>query len=386
VRRLAKRRRKARCFAVVVALPAVAFVVSVGTAGVACAAVGSPPAAGVASEPVGAPVPGRVQILQSSMTSPRARRCLTRIREELTAGGFDVAINEFGADNDALWPPESPRPRDSLATITLVGNPDDGAAELWIVDGGLGERAAIRRLLLPAGAGTHEEEVLAVRTLEFLRARALELAHAGPPPPAPAPAPAKEAASVSLAPPAPAPPEEALPTAVVAVELGGGLLESSRTLGPAYLPFVGVRTSWLSVLEVRLSVAAFGSRPRVTSTQGSATVRENFGLLEVRAAFRRGHIVRPCIGIGGGALLVQVEGAGNKAYDGLRGHQWAGLVDAGGGLTFVLGHRLALSLEGHVQVAAPYPLIQFAGTEAARLGRPAFLGALTLVTPLGGSL
>jgi hypothetical protein len=376
---------KARCFVVVVALPAVAFT-CVGSADLAFAAVAFTSASGVAVEAVGSPPTGRVQLLQSSMTSPRARRCLTRIREELAAGGFDVVINEFGADNDALWSSESAGPRDSLATITLVGNPDDGAAELWIVDGGRGERAAIRRLLLPAGAGTHEEEVLAVRTLEFLRARALELAQAGPPPPAQAAAPIKETVSPSLPPPATAPPEEALPAARVALELGAGLLESSRALGPAYVPFLGVRTSWLSVLEVRLSVAAFGSRPRVTSQERSAAVRQSFGLLEVRAAFRRGHIVRPCVGIGGGALLVQVDGAGNAAYDGLRGQQWAGFIDAGGGLTFVLGHRLALSLEGHVHVATPYPVIQFAGAEAARLGRPAFLGALTLVTPLGGGL
>lgn len=381
MRRLAKRRRKDRCFALAVALLSVAF------AGVGFAA----PVAG-AVEPMGAAPTRRVQLLQSSMTSPRARRCLTRIREELAAGGFDVVISEFGADNDALWTPESRSARDSLATITLVGNPDDGPAELWIVDGAAGGRAAIRRLSLPAGAGTHEEEVLAVRTLEFLRARALELARASaPPPPPPPPSPAASAAPVAPAlatPPqrAPAPPDASAATARMAFELGACVVKSSPSLGPAYAPLLGLRAALLSVLEVRLRVAAFGSRPEVTSRQGGAAVRQDFGLLEVRTVLRPGKIVRPSVGVGGGALLVRVEGAGNVAYDGLRGEQWVGLVDAGAGLAIALGRRLALSVEAHAQLATPYPAIQFVGMDTAHLGRPTFLGAVTLLTPLGGVL
>ena len=119
---------------------------------------------------------GRVTVLQSSAVSPRARRCLTRLREELAAGGFEVTVSEFGAGGEALWMVDPPSPRDgSIATITLVGNPDDGDAELWIVDGVPWGRVVVRRLLVPAGAGTHDDEVLAIRTLEFLRATALEL-------------------------------------------------------------------------------------------------------------------------------------------------------------------------------------------------------------------
>ena len=124
-------------------------------------------------------------VLQSSSVSPRARRCLTRLREELTAGGFDVRVAEFGAGGEALWMVDPPAPGDgSIATVTLVGNPDEGEAELWIVDGVPGGRVVVRRLLVPAGAETHEDEVVAVRTLEFLRATAFELAGRMPPRPA----------------------------------------------------------------------------------------------------------------------------------------------------------------------------------------------------------
>src|SRR5580765_8809287 len=124
---------------------------------------------------------GRVTVLQSAAASPRARRCLTRVREELAAGGFDVTVSEFGAGGEVLWMVDAPAPRDgSIATIALICNPEDGPAELWIVDGVPWGRAIVRRLLVPAGATTHDDEVLAVRALEFLRASALELARGAP--------------------------------------------------------------------------------------------------------------------------------------------------------------------------------------------------------------
>jgi len=340
----------------------------------------------VAAEELVVPAPsGRVQVLQSRAASPRARRCLTRIREELVAGRFEVVMSEFGAESDALWTVDQPSARDSLATITLVGEPDEGAAELWIFEGGPSGRAAIRRFVLPAGAGAHDEEVLAVRTLEFLRASALELARSPTPTPVavPSPPPAPVVATIAPAPsPSASPPKGPAASGRLSFELGLCLLESSRALGPAYVPLVRLRAELLSHLEARLSVAAFGTRPRVTAMNGSAAVEQDFGLLELRATFRRGHRIRPSLGVGGGAGLVRVAGAGNWPYGGLRSQQWASLFDAGGGVTISLWHRLALAVEAHVQAAAPYSTILVSGEEAARLGRPTFLTALTLVTPL----
>src|SRR6266540_4046825 len=91
----------------------------------------------------------RVRVLQSSSALPRARRCLTRLREELAAGGFEVVVGEFGAGDEALWMVDAPSPRGgSIATITLIGNSDDGEAELWIVDGVPWGRGVVRRLLV----------------------------------------------------------------------------------------------------------------------------------------------------------------------------------------------------------------------------------------------
>ena len=79
---------------------------------------------------------------------------------------------------------------------------------------------------------------------------------------------------------------------------------------------------------------------------------------------------------------MHVDGAGNWPYAGLQGQRWAGLFDVGAGVTIMLARRLAVALEGHGQIAAPYPTVQFSGVEAARIGRPALLTSLTLVAPL----
>lgn len=328
---------------------------------------------------------GRVQILESSAISARARRCLTRVREELAAGGFEVTVAEFGSGSDDLWTVDSygalPGPPEdgSLGTIALVGNPDEGAAELWIMDGVPGGRAAIRRLPLPAGAGPHDDEVLAVRTLEFLRASALSLAR----PPAARPVPPAGALSPpTVAKPASPDAVDAGPPGPGALEMGLCLLQSSPALGPAYLPLVRLRLELVSVLETRVSLAGLGTRPRVTAAEGSATVGQDLALLEVRASFRRGQRIRPAVGVGAGAFLARVEGTGNWPYEGLRAHRWAGLFDVGAGLTISLGRRLAIAAEVHGQFITPTPSIDFSGVEGARLGRPAVLASLTLVTPL----
>jgi len=347
------------------------------------------PAAATALPPQPIGTGGRVTLLQPSTASPRARRCLTRVREELAAGGFDVTVSEFGAGGEALWMVDAPGPRDgSIATIALIGNLDDGPAELWIVDGVPWGRAVVRRLLVPTGATTHDDEVLAIRALEFLRASALELARGAPGSPAPStsanpPAPSSPAVTVAAQAAAPVAPAGAdAERGPVSFELGLAVLESSRALGPAFLPVARVRAEWLSLLETRVTLAGFGTQPRVTGPEGKAQVGQVVGLFELRAAFRHGRAVRPSIGAGAGALWVSVDGEGNPPYEGLRAERWAALLDVGAGLTARLGGRLLAALELHGQLATPYPTLRFSGEEVARIARPAVFASLTLVMPL----
>jgi hypothetical protein len=172
------------------------------------------------------------------------------------------------------------------------------------------------------------------------------------------------------------------PRGRLSFELGLSMLASSRALGPAFLPIARLRAEWLAVLETRVTLAGFGTQPRVTSAEGTAVVGQFVGLFELRAAFRHGQAVRPAIGVGAGVLRVSVDGQGFWPYEGLRGERWAALFDVGAGLTARLGGRLAAAFELHGQLAAPYPSLRFSGDEVAQIARPALFSSLTLVMPL----
>src|SRR5437762_4525859 len=122
------------------------------------------------------PLPsGRVTLLDPPGLGTTARDCLTRIRAELVAGGFDVALVDPGAHADPISVAEVlERQQGAVAAVALVGEPGQQGAELWILDR-VGSVPEVRRV--PADGEDPERlpEVLAIRTIEILRASALKL-------------------------------------------------------------------------------------------------------------------------------------------------------------------------------------------------------------------
>jgi len=322
-----------------------------------------------------------VVLLQPATASPGARRCLTLIREELVGGGFEVETVDPGPAKDPFSLADSmqAQPR-AVATIGLVGDPEVGRAEIWILDR-TGDKTEVRRLPAPSENPERVGEVLAVRTIEVLRASALKLLversrPAPGPPPAPPPAPMRPAPI-----PAKCPPEGAVPRQrVVALETGVSLLVSSTKLDPAVVPVARLRVGASGALVARLTLAGLGTRPRVETSRGTATIEQELGLLEVAAAFRRDRSLSPVVTLGGGALHVQSDGQGVGSYIGRRDERWAALIGIGAGLVAGFGRQLAVSLEVHVMLAAPYPLVRFADLDAAALARPAGWITLTAVS------
>ena len=158
---------------------------------------------------------------------------------------------------------------------------------------------------------------------------------------------------------------------------------SSPALTPAFLPVARFRAEWVPLFETRLTVAGFGTQPRLEERdKGSAAIGHFLALAELRAAFRHGRAVRPAIGVGVGGLRVNVEGSATSPYEGTGAERWSALFDAGAGITARLSGRISLAFELHGQLAAPYPTVTFSGKEAARLGRPALFSSVSLVTEL----
>ncbi|WP_437580456.1 hypothetical protein [Sorangium sp. So ce887] len=317
-------------------------------------------------------------LVRPGAADPSISEALIRIRGELVADGFDVELLDAQSAS-------APRPTmddagqqaGSAALIGLFLAPDGQAAELWVVDPRTNE-TLVRQIDTRGEAREHIVEVLAVRAVELLRASLLELlmssrrsaAPAAAPPPSEVSRQVPRRAERSLDPPR---------RSMWGVELGGGLLASPGGIGPALLLIARLRVAPPGPIEGRLSLAGLGTAPRVAGPQGSATVQQRFGLVELAALPWPELRLRPRFSVGLGALHVAVDGEASWPYRGVHSAQWAFAADAGAGVEFGIVRRLDVVVEAHALVAHPYPVVRFVETEAARGARPALLGSLSLV-------
>ena len=100
---------------------------------------------------------------------------MTRIRQELAAGGFEVVTVDPGPMSDPVSIANGMRRQlDAVATFAVLGDRDARPSELWILDR-IGGHAEVLRILAPVNDAEHVPEVFAIRAIETLRAGALRL-------------------------------------------------------------------------------------------------------------------------------------------------------------------------------------------------------------------
>jgi hypothetical protein len=315
--------------------------------------------------------PDVVILLQPSGASAGQRRCLTRIRQELLSSGFSVTIVDPGPETDpsSLADAVQHQPH-SAATIALVGDPTLGVAELWILDR-TGIRAAVRRITAPAEDPEHAAEVMAIRTIEVLRASALQ----------------RLVDSSEAHTPAPTCPPTLPVVAVVpkdrsasAVELGLAVLDNLGGPGPALIPIARLRAQLSDSFFARVTLEGLGTHPRVHAIEGSAEIDQTFGIVEIGATFRQDRRLEPFVTLGGGALHVAASGEGIYPFTGIDQSRWVASVDLGVGIMAVIRKGWALSFEVHTLIVAPHPVVQFSGIAAGTIGGPALAAAWSVVT------
>ncbi|XXY21617.1 hypothetical protein WME88_18545 [Sorangium sp. So ce216] len=335
-----------------------------------------------AASPAASGEPARVVLVQPGADDPSISEALIRIRGELVADGFDVELldaQSASAPRPAM--DDAGQQAGSAALIGLFLAPDGQAAELWVVDPRT-NKTLVRRIDTRGEAPEHIAELLAVRAVELLRASLLELLMSSRRSAVPAAAPPPSKVSPQVSRPAERPLDQPSRRSMWGVELGGGLLASPGGIGPALLLVARLRVAPLGPsgpLEARLSLAGLGMAPRVAGPQGSATVQQRFGLVELAALPWPELRLRPRFSVGLGALHVAVDGEASWPYRGVHSAQWAFAADAGAGVELGIARRLDVVVEAHALVAHPYPVVRFVETEAARGARPALLGTLSLV-------
>jgi len=314
-----------------------------------------------------------VALLRPVHDTPAINEALHRLQGELLAVGLAVAISERPTerDTDALparqWFDEAAAERSIDAFIDVVGDASPVGVDIWICERAPRCRRASRVTLEPNAENA--AATLAIRAIEVLRSNFLVLdlaegTQASPPMAAPA-TPER---------PSPPPPDR---VGRLGLEAGATALTSVDGVGWALLPFVRADWALHPWLTLQVSGAGLGSRPRVTTPDGSVDVAQSFVVLGLCACSSARAGLHPFFALSAGALRTSLEGHANAPNLGHRVQRWSFLADASAGARLALPNPFYLSFAAHLQLAAPYVAIHSPTGVAATTGLPNLLLTLT---------
>lgn len=298
---------------------------------------------------------------------------ITRIRGELVADGFDVSVIDAptgAGPQDVLA--RVARSKGSTITLGLFLQADAKSAELWVVDR-LTDKTVVRRVRISEGTASSVPEVLARRSVELLRASLLEIL-VDAPRRSEMPADSRQSAASWAARDVELPSKHSW-----GAELGIQALAAPGGVGAAVMPIARLRASLGRRTSARLSLSGLGSRPRIDTESGSATLSQELVLLELLADLFPQPWLIPHLSLGAGAYRVALVGNASSPYVGLRAERVVFAADAGVGLALPLASSIALNFEAHGLLVAPYPVIRFLGVEKARVGNPLASGQVSIV-------
>jgi hypothetical protein len=321
--------------------------------------------------------PPRVALVRTSSSDRVLHEVTTRVRAELLDAGFEV-VDVDRAPGDARSQVEDAAPEvSSFATIAMSRAGNGAFADVWVSDHVTG-KTVVRRL--EVGSSANATAVLAIRTLELLRASLLEVAARVPPaePPMAPPTAVMKWIEPAL-PEAPAPPAVP-PLRGTAIGLGALALDGLRGIGFAVGPTVGV-SQGIGPWFARLMLAGPLLGPNLQTSTGSATVRQELGAVELGWASVP-HPVGLHAWIGAGGYDLHTDGSASLPYRATSGDVVSVLVTAGvGGLVEIAPH-LGLTAEVTAVVLDPEPIVVIAGRDVGGAGVPSIGGTLGVVVGL----
>ena len=283
--------------------------------------------------------------------------------------GFEVKV--IAGSATATLPAQmeaAARSASAIATVAFVSGGDPRALDVWFTDRVTG-KTVLGHVSVENEAGDRSSTVLAVKAVDFLRARMFDFLVISRPR-------SEIAARASLASPPVSGPE--LATQRFTLSGGVGVLRSVRGLGTMVLPLLRGAYQLAAWSSLRITLAGLGTRSRVESSGGSATVAEDLALAEWVLTAAPGRRVRPRLVIGAGVHDVRTRGVAsppNTARDptGL----YAGTA-LSAGLCLIVSQHLALVGEAGAFLLFPEPQVVIARMDAGRTGRPGLSLAITM--------
>ncbi|HVU03067.1 MAG TPA: hypothetical protein VHE30_15005 [Polyangiaceae bacterium] len=293
--------------------------------------------------------PTRVAVVEGASADPLVSEATTRVRAELAEAGFDVAVVPGSADRSPREQVEAagldPPP---VATLALFRSGTAAAADVWVADRITG-KTLVRHVDVQDVRGDRAARVLAVRTVELLRASLLEATDEAAPgepstPAAPPPRVPVDVVRWMEAPRASRP--------FVRAEVGAGMLVGFPGSPPAFAPVA--RFGWgTESAAVRVSVVAPAIGAEVSAPGGSATLRQELALLEFTGGFPARGPWAVVGSAGAGVSHVFADGSAEAPLVAHRGESFTGAFAFGVGGLLRFGERVGLLADLEAVLLAP---------------------------------
>jgi hypothetical protein len=331
---------------------------------------------GPALSPESSPTPSStvIAVIVPSATDVAMMEALTRLRGEAASVGLEIRLVESPVGVGAAEPmgqiDRVARALMPAAVVALVGTtdvkqpagmavgPSIGAIDVWFLDRATG-KTSVGHLSVDAEAGSRAELVLAVRVVDFIRARMFDSL-------------VRTQLDKDKRRPV------ATHTTVGRRHLGLGLIGTGSFSGfsPAFLPFLWAGYSVRPWLRLALGVGGWGRQPRpvTLATAGSATLDEALGVASVSLFWPPWWRFVPCVQTGVSLLHLVVHGEADSGYLGHDATGWSPGWFASAGIEVVLSRHIVLQLSGGAMLLLRAPKVFIADQQVARTGWPAWLG------------
>jgi hypothetical protein len=320
------------------------------------------------------PPPATVVLLSPATSDAVTAEAMARVRGELKAAGFEVAIIPFTGDVAKRDLETAGRDRNAIAAFAIFVHPSQGGtsvAEIWVSDR-VRQKTVMQNALLYDTDRGRGSEILAVRAVELLKANLADFWAPAAPAPSAAPHPAPP-------PPPTLPASEAEQTSRpsfasgVGVGLGAGFMAGFSAKGTTWAPEVMASYGWPLGFGLRASFVGLGQPETFSADAGSAVVEQQLAAFEaVKTWWPRAALV-PFAFAGTGAQHAHVTGTGKFPYQGHTSDDWSLLTTLGAGVGIPLVSILSLVVQARGLAAWPSGVVQIAGAEAGRVGAPSLL-------------
>jgi hypothetical protein len=317
-----------------------------------------------------APPSAVIAVIVPSAANVPMVEALTRLRGEAASVGFEIRLVESPA---GVEPPGQldlvAREIAPAAVVALVGKQPEsegplgaaiGAIDVWFLDRTTG-KTSVGHLSVDKDAGDRAELVLAVRVVDFIRARMFDSLVRSHSRSADKLRPVTVAGRRTLA-------------------LGVVSTGSSSGFSPAFLPYLEVGYAVRPWLRLTLGAGGFGAQPHpvgVAST-GSATLAEALGLVSMSLLAPAWWRLVPTVKTGASLFYLGVHGEGSSGYLGHDRSGWFPGWFAAAGVDVVVSSHILVQASGGAMLLLREPQVFIDRVEVARTGHPAWLGTASL--------